>query len=81
MPAAQIVGAAVPCLFLLALLWVLTLRVRKPSEPTALGAWRSMSTEAQAAYDDAVIDGNASAKDAVRRAVEGVGRDSAFHRF
>lgn len=55
---------------MVALLWGLVLLRRKPSEPSAMDAWRSMSAEAQEAHDNAVRDAAEAAEGAAARDAE-----------
>ncbi|MFF9287472.1 hypothetical protein [Streptomyces griseosporeus] len=91
MSAAWIAGLSIPGIYLLAglsmplLLWW---ERRRPSaysrRPEVLAEWRGMSTEAQAAHDNAVLDAEEAAEEAARRAgqraVEDAARTNALYR-
>ena len=80
MPVARALGVLAPGLLLIAVLWLPVLLRRRTPEPTAMDAWRSMSTEAQAAHDEATIANASEAAGLVAdREAEAVRRNALFH--
>lgn len=91
MSAALIAGLSIPGVYVLSavsmplLLWW---ERRRPSaysrRPEVLAGWREMSTEAQAAHDNAALDAAEAAEEAARRsgqrAVEDAARTNALYR-
>jgi hypothetical protein len=94
MSAARLVGAFVPVLLLViagvGTWWVLRQERRESSYarrgvPVELGGepsleeWRQMSTKAQAAYDNSVLDAAESADATAARMAEAAKRNALFH--
>lgn len=75
---AQLLGFAIPCVLLLAVLLTPYMlrreRARSKRHPNPLEAWRSMSTSAQAAHDMAVLDAHESAGALAARQAEAAKR-------
>jgi hypothetical protein len=79
----QLLGFAGPCVLLLAVLWIPYMlrreRAHSRKQPTPYEAWRSMSTSAQRAHDNAVLDANEAAEHASARMAEAAKRNALFH--